>query len=316
MTDNAGAHSAILQGNPLDFAYDIERIRGHRHRFRVNATACRIGQTQSVGLTFRSIPSIPPTIDELGVEDGLVECLLPPRGMVLIAGSTGSGKTTLLGSIFRHIRVEQPRRFVVTYEEPVEFDLFNIPGAIGPITQSEIPFDLKKFAEAPKNTTRRATHVILLGESRDTDTLRGLAEASELGPTVYSTIHTRSVSETLRRYVNQFQTEDKSSIAAAVAATIEAIVFQMLVPKSGGGRVAVREWLKISKEFRKSLLTTKTVDWPILMQEELYRSGQPILPYAHTLLEKGVIEEEQYLAIEREHGTMSEVLRGGGNGLA
>ena len=187
VTKLPAAESMLSHGSDIDASYDVIVSREARVRFRVNATACQTMRGRGVTIIFRSIPTIPPTTQELGLEPSLMEGIVHPAGLVLIAGTMGSGKTTLLSSVIRHIRENQPHRYVVTYEFPIEFNLTDIPGALGPIAQTEIPRHLESFEIAPVNATRRAIDVMLIGESRDLPTFRGVCEAAEIGTAAYTT---------------------------------------------------------------------------------------------------------------------------------
>ena len=63
---------------------------------------------------------------------------------------------------------------MATYEAPIEFDLLSIPNQGGPVSQSTIPEHLQSFIRAVRNSTRTAPNVVLIGESRDAETLRGM----------------------------------------------------------------------------------------------------------------------------------------------
>ena len=163
-----------------DFAHQIEETRGVRRRFRGNAGAVADGYSTGVKIVFRTIPSMPPRLEDLGVEQNILDHATPENGLVLVTGVMGSGKTTLLAAILRHI-IEKGGRNVATYESPIEFDLLSIPNQGGPVSQSTIPEHLQSFIRAVRNSTRTAPNVVLIGESRDAETLRGMIESAETG---------------------------------------------------------------------------------------------------------------------------------------
>ena len=97
---------------------------------------------------------------------------------------------------------------------------------------------------AVRTSTRTAPDVVLIGESRDPETLRGMIESAETGVAAYSTVHTRSVPETITRIINVFPFDEQRQIAATLLSSLRLIVNQRLLPRAGGdGRVALREFL-------------------------------------------------------------------------
>lgn len=302
VSESSATSSILSRGKDRDFSYDLLLKRPHRLRFRVNATSCKTPKGDGCNLIFRSIPTTPPKAEELGLEEDLLSILSPEAGIVLVAGTMGSGKTTLLASYIRRIRERENTKFTVTYEHPVEFDLTSIPGDnLGPLLQTDIPSHLVSFDLAPKNATRRAIDVALVGESRDLETFRGICRAAELGTRVYTTVHTKSVAETLKRIILNFPMEERSFMYASLVSNVETIVYQTLVPKVGGGRVAVREWLNISRSFRRKLMVSRIEDTEEMFHDEIQKQGTPILGYAKSLYDKRIIGEDTYLMICKKH---------------
>ena len=119
--------------------------RGVKIRFRANVTGCRHGQTFGMNLVLRTIPTLPPTVEELGIEPAIVEACSPTNGLILVTGVMGDGKSTTLAALLRHIATTQSKN-IVTYEDPIEFDLEGIPGRLGPLVQSEIVTHFESFA--------------------------------------------------------------------------------------------------------------------------------------------------------------------------
>ena len=306
MARSPAASARIKGGEDLDFSYEIKIDRLKRQRFRVNATACRDGWGVGANLVLRSIPAHPPEIGTLGLEPDLVENLFPPSGLVLVTGVMGSGKSTLLAACLRKI-IEQGDRFTVTYEAPIEFDLMSLPSARGPVVQSEIPSQLRDFARAPKNSARRAADVILVGESRDQETLRSMIEAAEIGVAAYSTVHTRSVADTPARIINVFPIDEQPGIATTLIAAIRAIVQQRLVARHNGpGRVALREYLVFGEQERREMWDTPPERLGIVIRNRMAKLaqgqgiGQDLLTAAGRAFEAGDIGPDILRAIECE----------------
>ena len=73
---------------------------GTKARFRVSA----FKERGNMALVLRQIPNDLLTIEQIGLDQGLVDKLLDtPRGMILVTGPTGSGKSTTLASMINII---------------------------------------------------------------------------------------------------------------------------------------------------------------------------------------------------------------------
>ena len=174
------------------------------------------------------------------------------------------------------------------------------------MSQSSVPEHLKSFLAATRNSTRTAPDVVLIGESRDPETLRGMIESAEIGVTAYSTVHTRSVPETLTRIINVFPYAERLQITATLLASLRLVVSQRLLPRADGeGRVAVREFLPFTPEVREVLLDTPTERLVPACEELLPAHGQRMQEAALSLHEKGIIDGNALTAIlaERKHLT-------------
>ena len=75
----------------LDFSYGIEGLS----RFRVNFYKDK----GNYAAAFRTITSIVPSFDKLGLPEIIRKTADKPRGLILVTGPTGSGKSTTLAAM-------------------------------------------------------------------------------------------------------------------------------------------------------------------------------------------------------------------------
>ena len=312
MAREDSAAAQVQSGKDYDFAFEFtQRNSTIRHRFRCNATACRHGYQVGMEIVVRTIPEIPPSLDELGLESdpGLIEALFPRFGLVIVTGPVGSGKTTFLAATLREILTTPPGRHILTYEAPIEFDLTTIPDRRGIVIQSEVPQHLPSFNAAPRNSLRRAGDVVLYGEVRDTETIRNMTTQTETGVAVYCTAHTNSVSETISRMVREFPWQERDGIQAALIAALRLIVHQRLLPSEDGTRVAVREYLPFNESIRRTLIDTSTQSLIPTCQRLVEAHGRTLIDDIRAKHAEGRIsseEMEQMAALYRrqhEHPT-------------
>lgn len=203
-------------------------------RFRVNAFI----QRGSVGLVFRTINSVIPKIDELGLPSAIKEVALMKRGLMIVVGATGSGKSTTLASMVDHRNVHS-HGHIVTIEDPIEF-MHDHGNCI--VTQREVGVDTDSWSNALKNTLRQAPDVILIGEIRDRETMDYAIAFAETGHLCMATLHANSTNQALDRIINFFPEERRHQLLTDLSLNVRAFISQRLIPKqSGNGRVAAVE---------------------------------------------------------------------------
>jgi defect-in-organelle-trafficking protein DotB len=292
------ATARLASGKDLDLSYEIRPDRYTRIRFRVNVTAVLSRGRDSAQITMRILPNEPPTMSDLNIEEDIVKSWNPRQGMVIITGPTGSGKTTLLASGIRMLMErKQGCGKVVTYEAPIEYVYDAIKSPRSLLSQTEIPRHLPNFAHGVRNALRRKPNIILVGESRDKETIASSIEAAQTGHTVYTTTHTMGVASTIQRMVGAFEPTERSERAYALMETVRLVVTQVLVSKVSGGRLGVREWMRFDDTVRDKLMDMDFKDWPSEIGRMVPFYGQSMSRSAEILFEKGDIDRRTYIML-------------------
>jgi defect-in-organelle-trafficking protein DotB len=298
------ALARLASGKDLDVSYEIRPDRYSRSRFRVNITAILSRGRDAAQITMRVMPAEPPRMTEMGIEQQIIDNFAPRQGMIVITGPTGSGKTTLLAGGMRML-LERPHGCgkMLTYEAPIEFTYDAIHSPRSLVAQTEVHRHLPDFAAGVRNALRRKPNIILVGEARDRETISAAIEAAQTGHAVYTTTHTTGVASTIRRMISAFDKNERGERAYALMETLRMIVTQSLVPKKGGGRLGVREWMTFPDDVREKLLDKDFDDWTNEIQRMIPFYGQTMTKSATIAFEKGLIEKRFYL-----------LLTGGGGG--
>ena len=297
------AQARLASGTDLDVSYEVRPDRYTRIRFRVNITAILSRGRDACQITMRVLPSEPPTMSDLNIEDEIIENWAPKQGIVIITGATGSGKTTLLASGNR-LLLERPEGCgkLLTYEAPIEYVYDSIESARSLVSQSEIPRHLPDFAHGVRNALRRKPEVILVGEARDRETINAAIEAAQTGHAVYTTTHTTGVANTVQRMISTYDMSEREERAVALMETLRLIVTQSLVPRIGGGRVGVREWMIFPDEVREKLMDMRFTEWPNEIQRMISQYGQTMQRSAEIVFEEGIIDRRHYLLLSSSTG--------------
>ena len=243
------------ENGELDFAYEVKDVG----RFRVNFYKT-LG---SVSAAFRIIPTTIPSLDQLNAPKIYKELVKREKGLILVTGPTGSGKSTTLSAMLNEIN-ETEYKHIITIEDPIEFLHKNKKSAF---SFREVGKDTKSFATALKYALRQDPDVILIGEMRDKETISAALTAAETGHLVFATLHTNSAPGTINRIIDVFGGDEQEQIRTQLATSLVAVISQALVPKEGGGRVAISE-IMISNNAIANLIRTDKV-YQIYSQMEL-----------------------------------------------
>jgi len=222
----------LVKTGSADLSYSLAK----RTRFRVNVFA----QRGTYSIVLRVIPNRVPTVEELGIPPQLNEIANERNGIVLVTGPTGSGKSTTLAAIINKINKEKAVH-IITIEDPIEY---LHPHVMSTINQREVGNDTQTFSLALRAALRQAPKVILVGEMRDVETISIALEASETGHLVLSTLHTIDASKTIDRIVGVFPKNEERQVRTRFSQAFRWVVSQRLIPKQGGGRMAICEILR------------------------------------------------------------------------
>ena len=228
-------------------------------RYRLNV----FKQRGSVAMAFRVVASEIPSVETLGIPEGVSELYKKKRGLVLVTGPTGSGKSTTLASIIDTINNNREAH-VITLEDPIEFTYQH---RMSIVNQREIGTDSNSYANALRAALREDPDVILVGEMRDLETISTAITAAETGHLVLSTVHTIGASNTVDRLIDVFPSHQQQQIRIQLASVLEAIISQQLIPAADGvSRVAAFEVLHVNSAVRNLVREGKSHQLLTVMQ--------------------------------------------------
>lgn len=167
--------------------------------YRVNTYPCAAPYGEKVAIRLQDKNTKLINIREMGFEKSDIEAiervLHQPDGVTLLCGPTGQGKSTTLLGCLREYSVDE--YIILTIEDPVEQ---HIEG----IAQASVNDTLEKashfsYSEAIRAAMRQDPDIIMVGEIRDNETAKAVAMASQTGHKVFSTLHAKSVVESILR---------------------------------------------------------------------------------------------------------------------
>ena len=164
--------------------------------FRVSTLPTIFGESIVLRILDKSKAMI--RLEDAGMSTGnykkFAEAIKAPYGIVLVTGPTGSGKTTTLYGAVNAIKDVKDK--IITVEDPVEYQMaglqqVNVKESVG-----------LGFADALKSILRQDPDKIMIGEIRNTETLRIAIQAALTGHLVLSTLHTNDAISSISRVLD------------------------------------------------------------------------------------------------------------------
>jgi len=208
-----------------------------------------------------------------------------PDGLILVTGPTGSGKSTTLYTALKELN--KPSVNIITVEDPVESPVKDINQVQ---VNSQVGLD---FSAALRSILRHDPDIIFIGEIRDNETAQIAVRSSITGHLVLSTLHTNDALSAIMRLcdmgiekylvtsslsgvvaqrllkrvcpecsVDHRITEDESRMTGLPVGTVTKIGRGCMNCGNTGysGRIAIYEFVLITKELRKTILEGATMD--------------------------------------------------------
>lgn len=208
-----------------------------------------------------------------------------PDGLILVTGPTGSGKSTTLYTALKELN--KPSVNIITVEDPVESPVKDINQVQ---VNSQVGLD---FSTALRSILRHDPDIIFIGEIRDNETAQIAVRSSITGHLVLSTLHTNDALSAIMRLcdmgiekylvtsslsgvvaqrllkrvcpecsVDHKITEDESKMTGLPVGTVTKVGRGCMNCGNTGysGRIAIYEFVLITKELRKAILEGVTMD--------------------------------------------------------
>lgn len=271
----------VLVNKEIDFGYQHQ----DKGRFRVNIYS----QKNTLAAAMRLIPAKVKTIDELQLPDIFHKLTKYKQGLVLVTGPTGEGKSTTLAAVIEEINLARAEH-ILTIEDPVEF-VYEPKKSI--VSQRELNQDTHGWDIALRSALREDPDVVLVGEMRDFETISSAITVAETGHLVFATLHTATAAQTIDRIIDVFPAHQQGQIRQQLAATVQAIISQRLLPRVQGGRIAAFEILLASSGVRNLIREGKTYQIDNIIQTSAEQGMMLFETNLASLVQQGQITPEK-----------------------
>lgn len=267
----------------LDFATEASGLG----RFRINVFM----QRGRVAAVFRRIPTEVPMLDDLNMPPALKQLSMLKRGLILMVGATGSGKSTTLAAMISH-RNHEATGHILTIEDPIEFVHLNKKSIVN---QRELGVDTRSMNRALRSAVREAPDLVLMGESRDPESMGTCLQLAGTGHLVMSTLHAGNTYQAFQRVVKMFPPDLREQLYMDMSMNLRAMLSQRLVMGKDGKRVAAIEVLIITPHVAELIMSGRFEDIQDVMIDSQHPDIQTFDQSLAQLYKDGVIEREEAL---------------------
>ena len=296
----------LVTGEYIKFPFEVLAKDETSYRYRVTATGVQGERSdRGIEIIFRPFPDEAPPPAQLSLPADFVQAFNSSYGVIYVTGPTGSGKSTSFASVLTE-RIKNKSERIVTFEDPIEFDLKKIKDRKANVVQSEVPFHLSTYEKATHNLLRRSPDIVFFSEVRGTEVGRELLRIANSGHLVGTTLHANSCEMTLPRFVDMFKHDEKAKVTADIVETTVGILNQRLVKTSDGkNRVGVFSSLIFDESIRDKIYSEVSSDYSKLksvMSKMISKKGLPFIEDLRDKFRTGLIEINSFEKLTRQFG--------------
>jgi twitching motility protein PilT len=163
----------------------------------------------------------PPALPELGAPGACAELAMRAHGLVLVSGPTGSGKSSTLAAMVRLINETRPVHILTSKIRSNTCTRLSRPGQ-----PARNRHPRGRLRAALRAALREDPDVLLVGELRDTETIRLALTAAETGHLVLATLHAASAARAVDRIIDAFAEGEKDTARALLAEALQGVIAQ------------------------------------------------------------------------------------------
>ncbi len=269
----------------LDFSY----VHGTGVSFRVNAFYAQ----GYLSVVMRMISKHVPTMQELGIPEGMKQFLSLREGLILVTGTTGSGKSTTIQSMLEHVN-KKFSHHVITIENPIEH-VFKEEKSI--FSQRELGKDTLSFASAIHAASREDPNIVVVSEIRDKETLNAVLALVEMGHLVIAALTTKNVHQTIEHIISMYPHQEQQIMQDRFSENLLVILSQDLLDRVDQvGRMAIFETLVATNGVKNIIKHGMLNQLRTAMESGQAQGMMTMDQYAGELARRGYVSREDALS--------------------
>lgn len=238
------------------------------------------------GGIFRMIPGKAISAEQLGLSKEIQTLCNEPEGLVLVTGPRASGKSTLLSALVDLINRTRSEH-VISLESQVKV-VHESRSAV--VSQREVRGGPDELLATLRAALRESPDVIVIEDLRAPDVIAEALEAAASGYLVIAGLAAHTASDAVAKLLEQAPADRRPQLQATVAETLRGVVAQVLLRKSGGGRVAARELLLGSPAVASIIAEGRFTQLPLAMESGRRQGMVPLTDALVGFVRSGAVD--------------------------
>ncbi|MEO8680239.1 MAG: ATPase, T2SS/T4P/T4SS family [Vicinamibacterales bacterium] len=241
------------------------------------------------GVLFRMIATRAATAEQLGLSREVQALATEAEGLVLVAGSRGSGKSTLMSALVDLVN-RQRADHVITLERQIRLVHDNRAALV---SQREIRGGADEALAAARAALRENPDVLVVDDLSSAHMVPLLLEAAGQGLLVLVSITAPSTSEAVARVIDLAPAGMRAAVQAAVSEMFRGAVAQVLLKKTGGGRVTAREVLLGTASVTRLIADGQLAQLPLALESGRKHGMMPMTDALLSYVQTGVVDARE-----------------------
>jgi twitching motility protein PilT len=251
----------------------------------------------------RAIPA-----EQLGLSREIQALSAETEGLILVVGPRASGKSTLIAAFVDLINRTRSD-YIITLESQIKVAHEN---RMALISQREVRGDAGELATLAAAALREDPDVLVIEDLRSAGAIGVALDAVESGRLVVGTLSAHTATTALGKIVDLFPPERRAQVQLTLAEGLRGVVAQVLLRKSGGGRVAARELLLNTPSVANLIAEGRIAHVPLALDSGRNQGMVPLNDALAAFVQSGAVdvreayrkafERQNFLAVLRREG--------------
>jgi twitching motility protein PilT len=263
---------------------------------------------RGAGGIFRMIPARAISAEQLGLSREIQGLCAEAEGLVLVTGPRASGKSTLI-SAFVDLINRTRSDHVITLENQIKFVHEN-RGSL--VSQREVRGDNNELMSVARAALRENPDVLVIEDFGSPEIVTLALEAAQSGHLIIGALTAHTATDAVDRIIDQTPPDRRPKIQLGLAENLRGIVAQVLLRKSGGGRVAAREVLLNTSAVANLIAEGKTSQLRTALDSGRKHGMVPLNDALVAFVENGIVDSrEAYRQAADQQGFLALLKRQG-----